>query len=134
MPDRGAADLGKLGIEYGNAICYSGYREGQSPVDGTYPSSEQVREDLRILDHNWQYLRLYDCSRHAELVLDAIEREGFDFRVMLGADMRAELSNPSCPWGAKYTARRLASNRAANATATGYATRSSRWSSSATST
>ena len=113
-PEPVADRVAGLDIPYGNAICYSGYREGQSPVDGTYPTSEQVREDLRILDHNWQYLRLYDCSRHAELVLDAIEREGFDFRVMLGADMRAELSNPDCPWGAKFSARQLASNRAAN--------------------
>lgn len=113
-PDRKPSDLGRLGIEYGNAICYSGYRENQSPIDGSYPSVEEVREDLRILDHHWQYLRLYDCSRHAELVLDAIEREGFDFRVMLGADMRAELSNPNCPWGAKFTRGEIARNRAHN--------------------
>ena len=35
-----------LGIEFGNAICYSGYREGQSPVDQIYPSYEEVLEDL----------------------------------------------------------------------------------------
>ena len=44
----------KLGIDFGNAICYSGYRKGQSPVDGTYPSYEQVVEDLKILDEQWQ--------------------------------------------------------------------------------
>ncbi len=101
-------------IEFGNAICYSGYRDGQSPIDRTYPSYDQVCEDLRILDHHWQYLRLYDCSRHAELVLEAIERNGFDFRVMLGADMAAEASNPDCPWGANYTTRQLAQNIAGN--------------------
>ncbi len=104
----------RLDIEFGNAICYSGYRENQSPIDGTYPSYAQICEDLRILDHHWQYLRLYDCSRHAELVLEAIDKEGFDFRVMLGADMRAEQSNPNCPWGADFDEARLASNRQAN--------------------
>ena len=115
MFEGGPVKENTLGIEYGNAICYSGYREGQSPVDRTYPSYEEVCEDLRILDHNWQYLRLYDCSRHAELVLDAIASEGFDFKVMLGADMRAEVSNPGCPWGARFSSRQLAANRRANA-------------------
>ena len=103
-----------LDIEFGNAICYSGYRENQSPIDGTYPSYEQVCEDLRILDHNWQYLRVYDCSRHAELVLEAINNEGFDFKVMLGVDMRAEESNPNCPWGANFDEQQLVANRQAN--------------------
>ena len=101
-------------IKFGNAICYSGYRENQSPVNQTYPGYEQVCEDLEILDHHWQYLRLYDCSRHAELVLEAIENEGFDFRVMLGADMRAEESNPNCPWGADFSDEQLETNRQAN--------------------
>ena len=39
-----------FGLSPGNAICYSGYREGQSPHDGTFPSYAQVHEDLRILD------------------------------------------------------------------------------------
>ncbi len=103
-----------LGIEFGNAICYSGYRENQSPLDQTYPSYEQIHEDLGILDHNWQYLRLYDCSRHAELVLQVIADAGFDFKVMLGADMRAEVANPNCPWGAEFSEEQLSENRAAN--------------------
>jgi len=35
-----------LNIEFGNAICYSGYREDQSPVSRTFPSYEQILEDL----------------------------------------------------------------------------------------
>ncbi|MEM1043307.1 MAG: glycosyl hydrolase family 17 protein [Bacteroidota bacterium] len=101
-------------MEFGSAICYSGYRENQSPVTQAYPSYDEVCEDLRLLDPNWQYLRLYDCSRHAELVLDAVRAEGFDFKVMLGADMRAEVSNPKCPWGATYPEAQLAANRQAN--------------------
>jgi len=103
-----------LGIEFGNAICYSGYRENQSPLSRDFPSYAEICEDLRILEHNWQYLRLYDCSRHAELVLQVIANEGLEFRVMLGADMRAEVSNPNCPWGADFAEAQLARNRAAN--------------------
>ena len=29
-------------LSAGNAICYSGYRENQSPIDGTYPSYAQI--------------------------------------------------------------------------------------------
>jgi len=91
-------------FEHANAICYSGYRTGQSPLEGAYPSYEQVREDLSILEKNWDYLRLYDCSRHADIVLRVIREEGFDFKVMLGLDMAAETSNPHCPWGAEFSA------------------------------
>jgi exo-beta-1,3-glucanase (GH17 family) len=101
-------------FQHGNAICYSGYREGQSPQDGTFPSYAQISEDLRILRKNWQYLRLYDCSPHAETVLEVVSTEGMDFRIMLGANMRAELSNHNCPWGAHYSDETLQANRREN--------------------
>ncbi len=104
----------ELGVEFANAICYSGYRHGQSPRDGTYPSYAEVVEDLRILEGRWSYLRLYDASHHADLVLDAIRNEGLDFRVMLGSDVGAEVSNPDCPWGADFGEDELAANRRAN--------------------
>ncbi|MGB5624046.1 MAG: glycosyl hydrolase family 17 protein [Gammaproteobacteria bacterium] len=115
MPDhRSSADGKAIQFENGNAICYSGYREGQSPVTGSYPTYAQVSEDLSILAENWDYLRLYDCSRHAEIVLEVIRKEGLDFKVMLGAEMRAEMSNPNCPWGGDYDEATLASNQTAN--------------------
>lgn len=104
----------KLNLEFGNAICYSGYRDGQSPIDGIFPSYDQVCEDLRILSAHWKLLRLYDCSTHAQIVLQVIENEGLDFKVMLGADMRAEESNPGCPWGAEFSEKTLQANRHAN--------------------
>ena len=103
-----------LEIEPGNAICYSGYREGQSPLTRVYPSLEEISEDLNILASNWKYLRLYDCSEHAERVLRVIREEGLDFKVMLGADMTAEVSNPGCPWGANYSDKILQRNRQIN--------------------
>ena len=106
--------LDKLGISHGNAICYSGYREGQSPLDHSYPSFIQVMEDLKILAEQWQYLRIYDCSRHADLVLEAIRYAKLDLKVMLGADVAAEMNNPACPWGAEYPEAQLIANRQAN--------------------
>lgn len=103
-----------LPIEHANAICYSGYRQGQSPRLEIYPSYEEIREDLFILARNWRYLRLYDCSPHAETVLQVIRDEKLPFRVMQGIDLAAEVSNPQCPWGADYSEETLRANRRAN--------------------
>ena len=103
-----------MDLEIGNAICYSGYRDGQSPQDGTFPSHTQVSEDLHILAENWKFLRLYDCSLHAEVVLEVIRDEAMDFKVMLGANMFAEESNPGCPWGAQFSEETLRINMQAN--------------------
>ena len=103
-----------LDIEHGNAICYSGYRQDQSPQNGTFPSYAEVSEDLHILKEHWKFLRLYDCSQHAEVVLDVIQKQALDFKVMLGASMAAEVSNPGCPWGAHFSEQELYQNQRAN--------------------
>ncbi len=115
VPVGGPDGAGRQRLIHGNAICYSGYREGQSPVTRSYPSRDQIREDLQILARNWRYLRLYDCSPHAQTVLEVIREEALDFKVMLGLDMAAEMSNPHCPWGAHFSDETLAANREANA-------------------
>ncbi len=111
---RRGTDGARLAVPHGNAICYSGYRENQSPRTGAYPTHEQVAEDLGILAQNWDYLRLYDASTHADIVLEVIERESLHFRVMLGVDLAAELSNPGCPWGADFSEETLEENRRSN--------------------
>jgi exo-beta-1,3-glucanase (GH17 family) len=93
------------GLPRGHAICYSGYREGQSPDLRIYPSLAQIREDLHLLRRHWQLLRLYDCSLHAERVL---------FQVMLGAYLGAEMNNFGCPWGATFSEEQLEANRLEN--------------------
>lgn len=99
----------------GNAICYSGYRAGQSPASHIYPSLEQVREDLHLLTRHWQLLRLYDCSTHAERVLQVIREDRLPLRVMLGAYLGAEMNNFGCPWGGTYSEEQLEENRRENA-------------------
>ncbi len=107
-------DEKKTRLPYGNAICYSGYRDGQSPTLGIYPSYAEIKQDLLILSLNWKFLRLYDCGPHAETVLEVIEKEKLELKVMLGADIAAEMSNPHCPWGAEFTDQELAHNRIQN--------------------
>ncbi len=98
----------------GNAICYSGYRDGQSPGEKIYPSHQEIREDLLMLSKHWRLLRLYDCSPHGERVLEVIHAEGMDFQVMLGAYLGAEMNNFGCPWGATFTEEQLESNQREN--------------------
>ena len=100
----------ELGIAKGKAICYSGYRHGQSPDSGMYPTYRQIREDLLILQNHWTTLRLYDCSKHAERVLKVIDKEKLNFKVMLGAYIGAELNNFGCPWGTIFTEEELKKN------------------------
>ena len=47
------------------AICYSGFRDGQSPDLGKYPSVEEIRSDLMMLKDHWSALRLHACDEHA---------------------------------------------------------------------
>lgn len=103
----------KLNLPFANAICYSGFREGQQP-GGLYPTYNQIKEDLLILQGQWKYLRLYDCDEHAEIVLDVIEKEGLDFKVMLGAYIVAEMNNYGCPWGGTHTEEQLEENKKIN--------------------
>jgi exo-beta-1,3-glucanase (GH17 family) len=102
-----------LGRRFGKAICYSGYREGQNPRLEIYPSYDEIKEDLLLLN-DWSFLRLYDCSQHARTVLRVISQEKLDFSVMLGVDIAAEVSNPNCPWGAQFSEDELARNREKN--------------------
>lgn len=90
--------LSTLGISLHSAICYSGYREGQSPATGIYPSYSEILEDLKILSPHWRYLRIYDAGPHAHTLLEVIKREQLPFKVLLGMDLGAEENNPNCPW------------------------------------
>ena len=63
-----------LSIPTAPAVCYSGYRSGQVP-GVSYPSYEQVKEDLLIVKQHWTYIRLYSCDNHSKTVLEVIEKE-----------------------------------------------------------
>lgn len=103
-----------FGWEPGKAICYSGFRHGQQP-GGRYPSYEEVKEDLLLLQPYWKYLRMYDCDQHAQTVLEVIRNEGMDFRLLLGAYIEAEMNNFGCPWGGGvYEEEQLEANRTGN--------------------
>jgi len=69
----------------GNAICYSGYREGQHPDKGIFPSQAEILEDMKILSKHWSLIRTYGSDRHSEDVLEVIRREKLPIKVVLGA-------------------------------------------------
>ncbi len=86
------------------AVCYSGFRSGQHPDRGEgakNPSREEIIEDLRLIskDSLFNLIRLYDCGENSESVLQIIQEEQLDIKVMLGIWLRAELSNhEGCAW------------------------------------
>jgi exo-beta-1,3-glucanase (GH17 family) len=88
----------QFNVPVAKAICYSGFRDGQQP-GGKYPSYEEVKEDLLLLQPHWKYLRMYDCDEHAATTIKVIQNEKLDFKIMLGAYIEAEMNNFGCPWG-----------------------------------
>ncbi|MFN3555356.1 MAG: hypothetical protein ACK4VN_05265 [Bacteroidales bacterium] len=99
-----------LQINPGRAVCYSGFREGQQP-GGIYPSYQEVKQDLLLLNGHWDYLRVFDCDPHAETVLEVVRKEKLNFQIMLSAYITAEMNNFNCPWnGGVYTEEQLEAN------------------------
>jgi len=101
-------------IPFTKAICYSGYRDGQSPDGGNFPSYDQVKQDLLILKDDWKSLRLYGSDQHSKTILDVIDNENLPFDVMLGAYITAEINNYQCPWGGAYPEEELRKNKQDN--------------------
>jgi exo-beta-1,3-glucanase (GH17 family) len=103
-------------------VCYSGFRSDQHPDRGdgaVNPSDAQVLEDLKILSRNGTFslIRLYDSQVNSEAVLRLIKEHKLDIKVLLGAWLDAEVSNPNCWWHPEpYLDEVLAANKAKNAT------------------
>lgn len=108
------ADKARAPLERTEAICYSGYRAGQSPAKRVYPTEAEVLEDLRLLAPRFRHLRMYDCSPHVQMTLALIQKHHLPFKVMIGAYLAAEASNPKCPWGGTYDDEVLVRNRREN--------------------
>jgi exo-beta-1,3-glucanase (GH17 family) len=70
-----------------HALCYSGYRANEDPTatPPTYPTEAEVTADLKLLvQGGWTFLRLFDCSPHASVVLKSIRDNNFDIKIMQG--------------------------------------------------
>jgi len=79
------------------AVCYQGYRSGQSLQQGNFPSREQVLEDLLILEKNFDAIRVYDSSKHTEDILAVIKEHNISLEVMLSMYMNAEERHKGVP-------------------------------------
>jgi exo-beta-1,3-glucanase (GH17 family) len=101
-------------LNFGKGICYSGYREGQSPLKQIYPTYNQILEDLKILEGKFDYLRMYDTSQHSQTVLRVIRDYSLNFKVMLGVEPQGEISNPNCPWGGLHSDEEIEINKEKN--------------------
>ena len=97
-------------FKFGKSICYSGYRDGQSPAYGIHPSYEEIKEDLLILDKEFDYIRMYSPSIHAVNALKVIRDNNLNLKMMLGVHLQGEESNPQCTWGGNYTKEQIKNN------------------------
>ena len=110
-------------------VCYSGFRKGQHPDRGegaVNPTESEILEDLQILERDtpFRLLRLYDSQTNSQMVLRVIRQHDLPYRVVLGAWLDAEVSNPNCPWHPQpYPDEVLAANKQSNAQEVGRAIR-----------
>jgi exo-beta-1,3-glucanase (GH17 family) len=84
-------------------VAYSGFRRGQHPDRGdgaANPSDTEILEDLKILARHSTFglIRLYDSQANSAATLRLIHDHKIKLKVMLGAWLSAEISNPHCPW------------------------------------
>jgi exo-beta-1,3-glucanase (GH17 family) len=84
-------------------VAYSGFRHGQHPDHGdgaANPSDSEILDDLKILARNSNFglIRLYDSQANSAAALRLIHANKIKLKVMLGAWLSAEVSNPHCPW------------------------------------
>lgn len=99
-----------MSIPYGKAICYSGYRIGQNPIDGLFPSDQEILEDLKILEKDFDYIRMYDQSEYTYKTLFLIKKHQIKLKVLLTMNLLGEISNHQCSWGGRYTVDEIAKN------------------------
>jgi len=97
-------------LTYGKAICYSGYRKNQTPIRQIYPNYSNILEDLKILEKDFDYIRMYDANEHTKMTLQTIKEHNINLKVLIGMDLLGEASNPNCSWGGKYTVEQVAHN------------------------
>lgn len=97
-------------LSFARAVCYSGYRKNQSPVNHVYPSKTQIKEDLEILvNAGFSYIRMYDAIPYAEDVCQVIRENKLPLKLMLGPGLINEVNNVNCAWNKTvYTDEELA--------------------------
>ena len=96
------------------AMCYSGYRKGQSPRTQQFPSDQEVLEDLHHLKTFIKQIRMYDTSYHVKQVCRLIQEHQLDIKVMLGVEPKGELDNPHCHFGGRFTQEEIERHKALN--------------------
>jgi len=98
----------------GNAINYSGYRDGQSPHLNEFPTKDEILEDLKLLEGSFKNLRIYDCTLHAYRVLEVIQEQQLNFKVMLGLALYAEENHVGHPYYHQYSEEEFIANKRKN--------------------
>jgi exo-beta-1,3-glucanase (GH17 family) len=69
---------------YIKGLCYSPYRDGQNPDTGPYPSEEQIKADIRILDPIVEHIRTYGSDHGFNHIPGYIQELGSGIKVNAG--------------------------------------------------
>jgi len=67
----------------GNGISYGAYRDGEGPGKGL-TSKTNILQDLQILAHRWNLIRLYGSDQQSQNILEVIQENNLPIRVMQG--------------------------------------------------
>lgn len=78
----------------GRGVCFSPYRDGESPT-GRLPSDEEILVDLQLVAPYWQLLLTYDANPVAERTLALIRQHHLPLRLLLGAWISAPIGEGS---------------------------------------
>lgn len=70
-----------------DGICYGGFRDGQNPITGIFPSEAEVRDDMQLIK-NCPAIRIYGCQDPGNYVNVAND---FGIQVLVGAWLDSNL-------------------------------------------
>jgi exo-beta-1,3-glucanase (GH17 family) len=90
-----------------SGVAYAPFREGQSPLTGTFPSLQEIDEDLQLLSHYTQAIRLYSVQDLPEIPVIA---QKYGLKVNQGAWLNRDLENNQRELDALYVGVQRAPN------------------------
>jgi len=73
----------------GAGVCYGPHRDGQRP-GGPAPTTDQLREDLRLMAPHWNLVRVYGSADPTDRLVALIHDEHLPFKLLLGVVIAPE--------------------------------------------
>ena len=81
-------------------INYGPFRDGQDPINGPYPTEEQIREDLTLIKSISDIIRIYSMDESTDEIIDFAKEEGL--QVVLGAWLGSDEEQNDLQWSNQF--------------------------------